>query len=334
MKKLMIAAASAAMISGGYAGIVSPSADVFVGSPDVVYDVTLSLKTTKGVSASKGAKVTLNLGENALGQFWYDAVEQTGEAFTNYWQAVMTTKRVGGKTIPAIDKRAVQALGLEIDFGEALAPVATAYNRRSAGKWCDTYSYTPDGLCYRSASSLKLQGLYRQECCNDGSFLQDQLLYRFGSMTSARATKVEYVGDISFNIAGGHLFDQNLRETNYFLVDDANTFGASGAFAAAGQGTFGRVTVNGGAGNRYSTDIIKTLSGSVAGMLDNTDCEFCCASAVPAVCFDVCTNTMFDDNNPPVGTAAYGTFTVKVNQTETNRYAAQDLRSVAFANGL
>jgi hypothetical protein len=357
MKKLMIAAASAAMIVGAEA---AQEAD-FVGSAGVVYDVTLSLKTTKGASAKKGAKQTVNLGWNGFSTFWYQDAEMNGTndvtdvenihwskdvvvpGTTVKWADLQGSKKLSGKTIPALDQNAIKKLSEteKIKLGEALAAIAPFYSAKSAGKWCDTYTYTPDGLCYRETGSLKLQGLYVGDCCTAGAFLGDLFTYRFGSMNSEKATKVEYVGE--FVVGGFYLFDSNFRETKYIPVaDSVSAFGTPLVFAAAGQGTFGKVSVN-AAGTRYTTDTIKTLSGNVVGVLPNTDCEYCCSLPIDAVCFDVCYTLLWSDairyngsTTDPVsaGTAAFGTFTVKVNQKETNYYSAGDPKSVALFNGL
>ena len=357
MKKLMIAAASAAMIVGAEAA--QKEAD-FVGSAGVVYDVTLSLKTTKGVSAKKGAKQTVNLGWNGVATFWYQDAEMNGTNDVSdasniqwskdvvvpgtkvTWADLQGSKKLSGKTIPALDQNAIKKLSEadKIKLGEALAAIAPFYSAKSAGKWCDTYTYTPEGLCYRDTGSLKVQGLYVGDCCTAGSFLGDLFTYRFGAMNSENATKVEYVGE--FVVSPLFLFDSNGKETKYVAVaDSVGSFGTPLVFAAAGQGTFGKVSINAG-GTKYTQDAIKTISGNVVGVLPNTDCEFCCSLPIDAVCFDVCYTLIWADavryNGPgdtaSAGTAAFGTFTVKVNQKETNYYSNADIKSVAFINGL
>ena len=159
-------------------------------------------------------------------------------------------------------------------------------------------------------------------------------------MNSENATKVEYVGE--FVVSPLFLFDSNGKETKYVAVaDSVGSFGTPLVFAAAGQGTFGKVSINAG-GTKYTQDAIKTISGNVVGVLPNTDCEFCCSLPIDAVCFDVCYTLIWADavryNGPgdtaSAGTAAFGTFTVKVNQKETNYYSNADIKSVAFINGL
>ena len=362
MKKLMIAAAAAVMIVGAEA---AQQADTVGSAGIIVYDVTLSLKTTKGVSAKKGAQQTINLGWNGISTFWYQDAEMNGtndvsDASNIHWSDEVVvpgtkikwadlqgSKKLSGKTIPALDQKVIKNLSDadKIKLGEALAKIAPLYSVRSAGKWCDTYKYTPEGLCYRNAGSFKYQGLYAGDCCTVGSFLGDIFTYRFGAMNSEKATKVEYVGVFAIDAMLGYLWDVNGRETKYVaIVDDtAGSFGNPYVFAAAGQGTFGKVSFKpAGQNQTYTTDAIKTLSGNVVGVLPNTDCEYCCSLPIDAVCFDVCYTLQWSDATryngegdlPSLGTAAYGTFTVKVNQKETNYYCVGDPRSVAAFNGL
>ena len=88
MKKLMIAAALAAMVGGAYA--------------DTAYTFSASLKTTVG----KSGKVTstYNLGEDAQGAFWYE--DQGVMTLVAAMPSYFTNKRVGGRTIPALSNLA------------------------------------------------------------------------------------------------------------------------------------------------------------------------------------------------------------------------------------
>lgn len=322
MKKLMIVAAAAAMVGGAQA---SGNGD----QTDVIYDLTLSLKTTTGsLGKDSTTTYTLYLGKDAQDAFWYNDAEYVWA--TNNIPGLAATKKIKGKTIPTFNKNVwknldaktqleiATALGFDAAVTRPAVNGNSSYPLKSANQWCETLQFrvTTDAACYRVATSRRFTAvvdwdLTADDCCTPGTFLGDALLYRFGAMTSARATKVEYAGQIATGAP-----DFSSRTADY---QGPGAFGTPNNFALAGQGTWGTINIRGDFGGSYTVSGVKTLNGSVVGILDTPDCEFCCATGVGAIAFDPCTDVeISDDNNNSAGTAAFGTFTLKVNQRATN----------------
>lgn len=282
MKKLMIVAAVAAMAGGVFA--------------DTAYTFSATLKTTKG----KSGKVTstYNLGANAAGEFWYEetAVADLIAAENANTQLAakdryFTTKKFGGRTVPALTSKAKK----DADWLSAnIAPLAATYNEKSAGKWCDTFKLTEAG-CYRVAGTEKVKDIFVGDICcaaltgiDSGLSLStdDGLVQRFGGLKYATAKKAEI----------------------FATVDD----GADVELYLAGQGSIGKV---------LSTDDltapvegVTSLSGNIVGVIPAPECEYCCTANVPAIAF-VCGGD--EAGSTDLKTAAYGTFSLKYNAKAT-----------------
>lgn len=302
MKKMMIAAAVVAM-----AGAVV-AADG--------YDFTASVKTTKAKNGSQKTTYTVNLGLDAPGgTYWWDDLN---------WDDEKTAK----KDVKALlkvwntDKDAkVSADCPYTDFEDFLADIEfdgqkTKYNEKETYKgkevWCYTFKFSvKDEDCYRVAGSQKLKGIVSIDACCNGTwefvsaegYLKDSLtnrgnadeittvlLYRFGGVTPAKATKVEYVGTIG-----------DFAAVNLDRYSDAY----DGAFALAGQGAWDD-----------KNGIIKNISGNIVGVLQNPDCESCCDYDAPAIVFECNTDDelISEYQGVPNGTAAFGTFSLKYNK--------------------
>ena len=278
MKKLMIVAAVAAMAGGAFA--------------DTAYTFSATLKTTKG----KSGKVTstYNLGADAAGAFWYDdaTVQALRAADTNH--VYFTTKKVGGRTVPALTSKAKK----DADWlSRNIAPLAATYNEKSAGKWCDTFKLTEEG-CYRMAGTEKVKDILVGDICCAALVGQDADLglsidatasldgvQRFGGLTYAAAKKAEIFAEVT-----------GTDVTTMYL---------------AGQGSIGKVLDT--SNPDTTVEGVTSLSGNIVGVITAPECEFCCSANLPAVAF-VC-GTVAGDN--ALDTAAYGTFSIKYNAKAT-----------------
>lgn len=274
MKKLMIAAALAAMVGGAYA--------------DTAYTFNASLKTTVGKSGK--VTTTYNLGEDVGGVFWYadSAVTNLMATMPSYF----TTKRVGGRTIPALSNLAKRDNAWLV---ANIAPLAATYNKKSAGKWCETLKVTDEG-CYRVAGTKKFKAVVQGAdfCCSELTTIADggdalsitsELAQRFGGLTYEKAKKAEFVGTVT-----GDGIDDGLY--------------------IAGQGSIGKVLDS---SDMSQKDGIASISGNVVGILVAPECEYCCSDNQAAVAFRC------DDNPGDVNltTAAFGTFSLKYNAKAT-----------------
>jgi hypothetical protein len=283
MKKLMIAAAAAAMIGGAYAE---------------VYDFTASVKTTQGKYGSQKTSYTVYLGLDDTGTYWWDA-----EGWLNEKTAKAAVKKMTN------DEKADFAWNhLEFDG------VSTKYDNKEYYKgkwvWCYSFKFTKlDEDCYRVPGSAKLSGIVvMDECCGTWEFVDydfgvtaladdagdgvseifHPLLYRINGISLGKANKVEVTG--TFGDGGlGYVGD------------------TIGTFAYAGQGTFD-----------VKNDRISNISGNLVGVLENPDCENCCDYNDDAVVFECYDNadsiTDGPTNDQLLGTAAFGTFNIKYNK--------------------
>ena len=276
MKKLMIAAALAAMVGGAYAE---------------GYDFTASVKTTKGKNQKK--TYTVNLGQDDQGVYWWNGLGYADEKEAKADIKAMTNDQKADFARNTVNFDAVTG--------------TTDYNNqedyKNRKRWCYTFKFT-DEDCYRVAGSAKLKGVIKADCCGLWEFAEydfgktilantdvdrtseivNGLLYRFGGVSLAKANKVEVagtLGDVAF---------------------DGLTIGT---FAFAGQGAFD-----------VKNDYIKNVSGNIVGVLDNPECENCCdVNDVAAVfeCVDQA-DTLTQALDTPNGTAAFGTFSIKYNK--------------------
>ena len=285
MKKLMIVAAVAAMVGGAFA--------------DTAYTFSATLKTTKGKSGK--VTTTYNLGADAAGVFWYEetAVADLIAAENANTQLAakdryFTTKKFGGRTVPALTSKAKK----DADWlSRNIAPLAATYNEKSAGKWCDTFKLTEEG-CYRVAGTEKIKDIFVGDICCAALVGQDLDLglsldstallggvQRFGGLTYAAAKKAEI----------------------FAKVDD----GADVECYLAGQGSFGKVLEH--TDLDTAVDGVTSLSGNIVGVIPAPECEYCCTANVPAIAF-ACGDAAGDT---ALKTAVYGTFSLKYNAKAT-----------------
>ncbi len=280
MKKLMVAAAAAAMIGGAFAD---------------GYDFKANVKTTQGKYGSQKTTYTVNLGLDENGIYWWD-----DQGFTTEKEAKAAVKKMTN------DEKAYYAWNeLGFDGTDTKYPYKEYYRNRWV--WCYTFKFTETQEdCYRVTGSKKLTGIVTMdECCGVWEFVSydfgttilanDQdgtseishgLLYRINGVSLGKANKVEVAGTI-----GETSFDGEAP--------------VIGTFAYAGQGAFD-----------VKNDYIKNISGNIVGVLENPDCESCCDYDSLAVVFE-CEDeddTITEYQDAPEGTAAFGTFSLKYNK--------------------
>lgn len=203
MKKLMIAAAAAAMVGGVFAS-------------EYVYDYTASLKTTKGKYGTQKTTYTVNLGKDDAGTFWWD-----DQGFANAAEGKDYIKSLSN------EEKADYAWD-ELGFDGTKTDYNTPESYNGKDQWCATFKFTEsDGACYRVATSIKVKDtVYVDDCCGDAAweFSDDTEIdwgfgYRFGGVTFPKATKVEVVGswendDEEFYVAGQGTWSDKLVKVN------------------------------------------------------------------------------------------------------------------------
>ena len=282
MKKLMIAAAAAAMVSGVFA---VPT-----------YDFSANVKTTTAKYGKQTTTYTVNVGLNAAGVYWWDDL-----GFDDEKQAKSYVKKLNN------DEKADFAWD-DLNFDG----VSTDYFVKELYKgkyvWCYSFKFKETYEdCYRVAGSRKLKGdVIIEDCCDftEGweftglsyleniDWLADQkittlFLVRFGGLSLEKATKVEYAGEI------GDFSDAEV-----------------GNWAFAGQG-----------GIDKKLGIISSISGNIVGFLPPTECEDCCdynAYASYFICDEDGLLIEFVEGEDAVDpTAAFGTWSLKYNAKKT-----------------
>ena len=285
MKKLMIAAAVAAMAGGAFAA-------------EYVYDFNATLKTTKARSGK--VTTTVNLGADATGlNFWYN----DPLVVTNASIVFDAFKTVGGTTVPTISDA---QMATNTAAQEAVIALTAIYGYKSAGKWCATWKFVWEN-CYRIPGSAKLSDvLWQSDCCDSASYaltnsvgsiidytsftadgtttnsVAEPLFQHFGSLLNAKANKIEMYASVLLK-----------------GVAATNTVDVFGGWLA-GQGTLAAKN-----GNAY----ISALSGNIVGTLPAPVCANCCTAPTKSYAFD-CANLLGDDL--PF-TAGFGTFRLKIN---------------------
>jgi hypothetical protein len=298
MKKLMIAAAAAAMIGGVFAE---------------GYDFTASVKTTKGKEGSAKTTYRVGVGQDDTGNYWWKDL-----GFTTEKEAKQYVKKLSND-----DKAAFALINLGFVPGvfdnyptsaNKSVDGTTDYNHQEHYKnkwqWCYTFKFTvKDEDCYRVPGSAKLKGIVvMDECCDVWEFVD----YDFGTTILADDAGdgiVEIAHPLLYRIGGVSLSKANKVEVTGTFGDAQGYVGnVIGSFAYAGQGSYdvknGRIT---------------KVSGNIVGVLENPDCEECCDDNQLAIVFeceddDDWLTSYQDDDAQIVGTAAFGTFSLKYNK--------------------
>ena len=330
MKKLMIAAAAAAMIGGVHATAMDDAVEQLATAGDYIYDFSATLTTTTGTEG-KGWKetYTVNLGKDSTGKWWYDDA-----IFTTSADGKFKSAKFGGKTVEKAlkagskqypwklntsviksdeDKMALAA-ALGFDGVNTKYDVQQQYKKKLV--WCETfkYKYEYPGECYRVKDTLKVKAaLIIDDFCDDGTIVEAngddydftlQFLNFFGSQDVDKATSVEA------------LFTYDSEDSGYGNLDEAD--GTNFGFALAGQGTWkAKLFTVKESGLTWEFSGIDSISGNIVGYLPAPDCEACCADAVKALAFecDLDPNDRVPAYDLP--TAAFGTWSMKFNKKAT-----------------
>lgn len=315
MKKLMIAAAAAAMIGGVEAVNLTDWS-----AAGTAYNATINLKTTVG--KTKNATTTYYLGKDRAGTaMWYEdasitnVIAQDLANTTNGFEHKFTTKKIAGKPVPVLT-----SAGKKDDKTLALViPLATTdksgknsdgkpYGLQSAGKWCDSFS-VKDEYCYRTAGTVKVSGIVVDDCCASGFV---DFAHVFGDYTLPKSKKVEiYAADAS----SLNIYDpKEDTPTSVAVKDNLKYDRVINALAIAGQGSYGTVKANNGTGDLTEVRGIVSVSGNAVGTCDSVLCTSCCISGGIT---QFAWNCADGSDASASDTAAYGTFSLKYNASFT-----------------
>ena len=329
MKKLMIAAAAAAMIGGVQAFEINDNV-LIPDDYDMVYDFSATLTTTTGKEGNGWKETyTVNLGKDSSGIWWYnDPIfkESSDGKFKSVTLPSGTYEKAlkaGSKQYPwKLNTSVIKSdeIKAELAFALGFDGVDTAYYVQQQYKnrwvWCETYKFKVEypGECYRVKGTKKVKAtVYIDDMCDDGGIVEDngdayeftlQFLNFFGSQDVTKANSVEAL----------YTYDSDDTEDGNMDGADGSNFG----FALAGQGTWKAKLFKVKYGTlAYDIEGIDSISGNIVGYLPAPDCEACCANAAPALAFEC-------DEDPEdrvwawdLPTAAFGTWSMKFNKNKT-----------------
>jgi hypothetical protein len=275
MKKLMIAAATAAIIGGAYA--------------DMVFDFTARVTTTTARQGN-AATLTAKIGRDLGGNWWYeDGVFTPNAADPVNYLDYGAYEKVAKKDATGVFK--LQLNKLDAEGKAALANDLAAYDVPEVYKgrqtWCSTWTYKVPGTCIRAKGSETIKTWFDDQgngCCSatvtpnaplvlaegywdskakdytSGSWLLGDMtiltLYRFGAVAGTKCNSIEVVGYIGA---------EGIGATPYTTIPQ---------FAIAGQGTWGKNT----AADKTFDDGIQKVSGNIVGIWYESECEVCCGA--------------------------------------------------------
>ena len=326
----MIAAALAAMVGG-------------VEAATYAYNFSASVKTTKAKQGNNTVKC--QFAQNATGNWWYEdavfatqSLDKNGNPIANTYDYTSTSGNVYPKALKINARTGVGTLSLRDNVGKMeLADDLASYNvpeiRRGKPYWCLTFTYKSED-CVRVAGSRKLAWYYTiNDCCADPTFtaktpdptkpaevaaalpdLEKSLLYRFGSLDYAKATKLEFAGWMG------------AKEFDAATIGQKQSSASAIVLHLAGQGTWAKLKDS----DRNAAEGISSISGNIVGVLPNDICDICCGAKNWDYVFDCCGDA-FDPaadaysydaatiaNDEGWETAAFGTFTLKFNAKESS----------------
>lgn len=274
MKKLMIAAALAAMIGGAFAE---------------GYDFTASVKTTKGKYGSQKTTYTVNLGVDDTGTYWWD-----GLGYANEKEAKADIKKMTNDEKAEFAKTALNFDGVDTAY-----PFKEYY--RGKWVWCYTFKFSEtDEDCYRVPGSAKLKGIvWMDGCCDTWEFLT----YDFG--TTIISDDTVFTHDLLYRINGVSVGKANKVEASGTIGAASYDAQTIGTFAYAGQGDYD-------VKNDYIKRISGNIVGILENPDCESCCDYDTEAVVFECESDDDTITSYLDT--PNGTAAFGTFSLKYNK--------------------
>lgn len=276
----------------------------------IVYDVKCTLNTTTAKSAKpKTTTYTVNFGMNAKkdGVFWYmdDAIVQNAAnpdhgdvgAYENVIAYVDGFKASRGYFTTEFDALAPEdKLEVVKMLSYDVSSKKTAYNYKSANKWCATVKFTivPEEVCYKVNATEKTVGYIVEVngCCSDGG-TETPELYLSADDTFEN---LQPLNVFQYNRFGGATADKANKAELLCGVD--------GVFMLGG---FGSYDVKNGC--------MTTFNGYVLGLAPAPKCTSCCSSAVNSIVHSVCGECMDCDTK-----VIKGNVTLKYNKKMTEKY--------------
>ena len=357
MKKLMIAVAAAAMIGGVEAAAPVPYTGIAYN-----FKATLKTTKAKNQSASTTYTVKMAMSGVTGRYWYTDTAEvsQWNAAYPGLITfdknnvGKLNINKLTWKGATAAEKEAEKYrlagsfkdyAALFIGKNDVSPADYTGIPEFYRGKetWCGNFNVKiTDSDCYRVAGSESIKDIYvLDDCCDLNAFgfvdqyssdgnkaavglgdIQTMMLYRFGSIMSDKANKVEFVGKTA---------DLYVCDVQQEL--DGITYGP--AFSLAGQGAWANLKDY--EGDKFAG--VKSISGNIVGIWWGAVCEVCCGldgDALVWACdptldedlsgdgLNTANNKNFNDTDPDpaewkvekfdCGTAAFGTFTMTYNQ--------------------
>jgi hypothetical protein len=291
--------------------LIAIAAVVVAGSmfaQDFVYDFSATLKTTKG----KKGSVTVKLGKNDSGDFWYN-----NPAVTNYTYNANTkiseTKVIDGMPVPRI---VAGFLATNEQAQIAVLSIAGDYDIQSAGKWCAIYKIPG---CYRVAGTRKITAkFYNDDCCDDtviAAGISGLVGYGDTEVTNSvikwanTTTNAPVVAGFN-SVLGGPLF-QFFGSSDPDKANKIELYAPVKIWSSTAQAFDGYLAGQGTVAEKANADYFPAVSGNIVGLLLAPVCENCCTPGTKSVAFD-CVN---DDTPTQLPyTAGFGTFRLKINK--------------------
>ena len=324
MKKLMIAAAAAAMIGG---------AEAVTAEYDFVADLTTTTGQQGKESYAYGAG---NDGFNEAGDtMWYNDPTYFGrdvidngtpgtKSFTGRSWATPTdhpgltwsvSKSVGGVPYPKLEI-AINEDGIPlVSDADAvmLQYLVDTYKWQSYGYWCGGFEwYTKtEKQCFRvfGADNIVTKVyLNTDDCCNRNNDDRPRAFYNsvvnLGSMNGRVVRFSNYV-DGFMNRFGAQESDNAIYLETFAVVDNVTTYAAKRDFDGylAGQGSIAEIATG--------TYAPYQIAGNIVGYTDAPECPDCCVRPLPKAIAVDCNTADTQRGGADLPTAAFGTFYIQ-----------------------
>lgn len=326
----MVAAALAAMTVGAYAEEEEETSGAYV------YDLSISVKTTKG-KAGKSAKTDYNYYGKGADGWWYNDEEFT----TGPWAYIKTANKgsAAGKHGPwTIEQKAVDALDFadQMELAGILEPYTDLDPSDNGGAWCLRIKWLIPAECYRVSTSKSLKAYaITDSCCEsqaDGEGLGWQfVLFAKSSWALNNIVQLWEDGEDAKTCYGTLTFDflyriggvgeKATKVEGYATSEFKEDYGAfaGGNLKMAGQGSFDK-----------KNGLMKSISGNVAGYLGASSCPANCCESDYAFAYDCdgveiigeligMTIEEINEELKAIPTAAYGSWSLKYNASATKK---------------
>ena len=319
----MVAAALAAMTVGAYAEEEDELTSAYV------YDLSISVKTTKG-KAGKDSKTDYNYYGKGADGWWYDDDEFT----TGPWAFIVSpnsksdAKKHGPFTIKQADINKLPYTAQQ-DLAEILEPYTDLDPSDNGGAWCLRIKWLIPAECYRVSASKSLKAYaISDSCCAEDAwafllFAKTAHLNNLVQMYQEGVDAVNCYGAMAFNFLYriGGVRENATKVEGFANAEFKADYGAlaGGYLAMAGQGSFDKKNA-----------LVKNISGNVAGYLGASSCPANCCESDYAFAYDCngdeiigdITEMTIDEINDAlkaIPTAAYGSWSLKYNASATKK---------------